>query len=254
MPNRLIRSIGYLAIGIVLALTGKPPVMAGPPASNAAGQQASTQAANANWQTPAKRRRSLISKTSGTLALTDTGVEFRPAKGQPLSWKFEDIQTFHATPHRLRLTGYANRKWHLRGERSFRFDLETEMPPSVSAALAARVGKPAENGVPNPNAPAFATLGARRRTRGGGTNGTLRFRESGIDYVTASGRGARSWRWADIQTLARRDAFHFSVGGYRETFEFELKEPMPRALFDRLWNAVYARALNGLNLNGGGQR
>ena len=101
---------------------------------------------------------------------------------------------------------------------------------------------------------AFATLGARHRTRGGGTNGILRFRESGIDYVTDSGRGARSWRWADIQTIARRDSFHFSVGAYRETFDFQLKEPMSRALFERLWNEIYARGLTGLSLNGGNER
>jgi hypothetical protein len=206
-----------------------------------------------NWQVPARWQHGLLHKTSGTLAVTDTGVEFRPRKGERLSWKFEEIQTFHTSPHRLELTGYQTRRGHLHGERSFRFDFETILPPAVAAELAARVGKPARNGVPNPSAPAFATLGARHRTRGGGTNGTLRFRDSGIDYVTNSGRGARSWRWADIGTIARRDAFHFSVGGYRENFDFELKEPMSRRLFDRLWNDVYARDLGGLSLNGGVQ-
>jgi hypothetical protein len=210
-------------------------------------------AAQSNWQATARWRHGLLSKTPGTLALTDTGVEFRPAKGEVLSWKFEEIQTFHTSPHRLELTGYQNRRWHLHGERSFRFDFETVLPPAAAAELAARVGKPARNAVPNPSVPAFATLSARHRTRGGGTNGTLRFRESGIDYVTNTGRGARSWRWADIETIARRDAFHFTVGGYRETFDFEMKEPMSRQLFDRLWNDVYARGLNGLSLNGGNQ-
>jgi hypothetical protein len=253
MPNRFIRNFCYLTLGTVLILGAAPPVIGQRAVPAAVAQQTATPTAQANWQTPAKWRHGLISKTKGTLLLTDTGVEFRPAKGQPLSWEFEEIQTFHAYPHRLRLTGYANRKWHLHGERSFRFDFENALPPGMAATLAARVGKPAKIGTPNPSAPAFATLGARHRTRGGGTNGTLRFREAGIDYVTTSGRGARSWRWADIETIARRDAFHFSVGGYRETFDFELKEPMSRALFERLWNEVYARGLNGLSLNGGGQ-
>ncbi len=218
-----------------------------------ANSAASPEAVQSNWQAPAQWRHGLLSKTPGTLTITDTGVEFRPAKGELLSWKFEEIQTFHASPHRLELTGYQNRRWHFHGERSFRFDFETVLPPAVAAELAARVGKPASNGVPNPSAPAFATLGARHRTQGGGTNGVLRLRDSGIDYVTPSGAGARSWRWADIETIARPDSFHFSVGGYREIFEFELKEPMSRRLFDRLWNDVYGRGLSGLSLNGGNQ-
>lgn len=242
MRNRPLFESRFLVLAVLLTTTAVPPAL---------GQQASAPPGSTNWQTPARWRHGMTGKSSGTLALTDTGVEFRPAKGEPLRWAFEEIQTFHAAPRRLELTGYQNRRWHFHGERSFRFDLESEMPPSVAATLAARVGKPAANGLPNPSAPAFATLGARHRTRGGGTNGVLRFRESGIDYVTDSSRGARSWRWADIQTIAQRDAFHFSVGAYREIFDFELKEPMSRALFERLWDEVYARGLSGLNVEGG---
>jgi hypothetical protein len=253
MRNRLLRIISFLALGGFLVATVASSIVAREAPSPASPQQASVPAAQLNWQAPARWRHGLLSKTSGTLALTDSGVEFRPRKGDPLSWRFEEIQTFHFAPHRLQLTGYQNRRWHFHGERSFRFDFEADVPPAVAAQLAARVARPVENGAPNPGAPAFATLGARHRTRGGGTGGTLRFRDSGIDYVTSSGLGARSWRWEDIQTIARPDTFHFRVGGYREIFEFVLKQPMSRALFERLWNEVYARNLTGLSLNGGNQ-
>ena len=120
------------------------------------------------------------------------------------------------------------------------------MPPVVTEEFARRVRKPVEDGRPHPGASGFASLPARHRTFGGGTNGTLRFRNSGIDYVTVSGRGSRSWRWTDIETIANPDPYHFRVQGYRETFEFELKQPMSRKLFDRLWDAVYGRDLKGL--------
>ncbi len=192
-----------------------------------------------------------LRKTSGTLTLGDSGVEFRPTHGSPLRWSYVEIQTFTLSPRRLILTGYENRKWHFHGERSFRFDLESPIPPSVAAEFARRVGKPVENGAPAPDASAFATLPARHRTLGGGTNGVLRFRDEGIDYVTPNGRGGRSWRWADIETLANPDPFHFRVGAYRETFTFELKQPMSKSLFDRLWNDLYARDLTGVSPNGG---
>ncbi len=224
MPDRMDRIFRHASLGtflMAISIFSAPSQVA-----TASSQKHGVQAVvPLNWRSTAHWRRGL-KKTPGTLALTDSGVEFRPAKGPPLRWPYVEIQTFDLTPHRLKVTGYENRGWRLPGERTFCFDLEFVVPPAVAAEFAERVAKPAENGAPDADAPAFATLGARHRTRTGGTNGILRFRASGIDYVTHSGRGARSWRWADIQTVAHPDAFHFRVGAYREIFEFELKEPM----------------------------
>ncbi len=247
MTNSFNRSFFCPALGVILLgfAAGQFPAQTAQSDGNKEPAEAGLK-----WKSAARWDRGL-KKTSGTLSLTNSGVEFRPASGPPFGWPFEEIQTFDLSPRRLRLTGYENRRWHFHGERSFSFDLESPVPPDVAVQLAQFVGKPAANGVPDPRSPAFASLDARHRTRGGGTNGTLRFRKSGIDYATTSGQGARTWRWADIQTLARPDAYHFRVGGYRETFEFELKQPMSRDLFDRLWNDVYAQDLSGVKLEGG---
>lgn len=202
-----------------------------------------------NWGSSARWRHGL-KKTSGTVSIADSGIDFQAANGFQLRWQFQDVQTFDLSPRHLTVTGYENRRWDLPGERRFSFDLASAVPPAVADALSERIAKPAVNGVPDPKAPAFAALGARHQTRGGGTNGVLRFRKSGIDYVTRSGRGARDWRWADIQTLAFPDAYHFRIGGFREIFEFELKEPMSNELFDRLWNDVYARDFSGVKQKG----
>jgi len=202
------------------------------------------------WQSAARWCHG-VKKTSGTLTLAESGIEFAAARGPRFRWSFVEIRTFDLSPRCLKLTGYENRSWHRYGERSFSFDLASAVPPAIATELAECVAKPAANGAPDPTAPAFATLAARHRTRSGGTSGVLRFRDSGIDYVTGSGRGARSWRWADIQTLAYPDAFHFRVGAYREIFEFELKQPMPGELFDRLWNDLYARDLGVTGPKGG---
>ena len=248
MPDRIERisldaSLAIVLMAIAVAFVSSQAATA--PSQNPAIHAA----APMNWQSTARWRHG-VKKTAGTLALTHAGVEFRPAQGPTLRWTYVEIQTFDLSPHCLTVTGYENRGWRLPGERTFRFDLASVVPPAVAAELAERLAKPAENGVPNSDAPAFATLRARHRTRDGGTNGVLRFGESGIDYVTPSGRGARSWRWADIQTLAYPDAFHFRVGAYREIFEFELKEPMSVELFEQIWNDVYARDLSGVDLKG----
>ena len=180
----------------------------------------------------------------GTLTLSQDGLVFRPAKGSTLHWPFLEIQTFDLlSPHRLVITGYENRGWHEHGERKYRFDLSEAMPPDIAAELARRVAKPVRNADPNPAASGFATIPARHRTLAGGTNGTLHFGPEGIDYLT-NGQGGRSWRWSDIQTLAKPDPFQLRVNSYRETFTFQLKQPMSRELFDRLWDEIYAHDLN----------
>ncbi|MGH9454533.1 MAG: hypothetical protein ACRD2O_11260, partial [Terriglobia bacterium] len=105
-----------------------------------------------------------------------------------------------------------------------------------------QVGKPSRNADVAHGA-AFATLGARHRTRWSGTNGVLQFRDSGIDYVTRRPGDGRSWRWADIQTTANPDPYHFRVAGFQEIYDFDLKQPMSQTLFDRLWDFVYGRGL-----------
>lgn len=239
----------YFGVGMLFLLAGCLP------ARSQAAPERSLDAAQGlpalPWQTPARWRHGLLRKTSGTLIINDSGVVFQPRNGSPLHWSFEEIQTFDLAPRRLVVTGYQNRHWHFHGERSFRFDLRSAVPPGVAAVLACRVGKPSENGVANSSVESFSTIAARHRTLFGGTNGVLRFRKTGMDYVTESGRGARSWRWADIETLTLPDPYHLIVGGYRESFTFELKRPMSHALFDRVWDLAYARNLTGLQLHGG---
>ncbi len=202
------------------------------------------------WESQARLHHGLES-SPGTLTLSQDGVVFRPTKGTTLQWPFLEIQTFDLlSPRRLVITGYENRSWHEHGERKYRFDLSVAMPPDIAAELARRVAKPVRNADPNPTATSFATILARHRTLAGGTNGTLHFGPDGIDYLTTNGQGGRSWRWSDIQTLAKPDPFQLRVNSYRETFTFELKQPMPRELFDRLWDEIYAHDLSGSAFGG----
>ena len=69
-------------------------------------------------------------------------------------------------------------------------------------------------------------------------------KDSGIDYVTESGRDSRTWRWGDIQTIANPNPYELRLTGYRETVEFDLKQPLSRELFERMWDHLYAAGLN----------
>lgn len=244
------RRLSLLALFSVL-LYGVPGAL--PAARSAPQDRPGSAPAATRWQSPA-RLRHFMTKTGGTLVINDQGVEFIPKKGSSLRWAYVEIQSFHLSAHGLDLATYQNRKWRLPGDREFHFSLANAVPPAVAQQFARRVQKPVENGRPDPNASGFASLPARRRTFGGGTNGVLHFRNTGIDYVTTGGHGSRSWRWSDIETIAHPDPYHFRVQGYRETFEFELKQPLSRKLFDRVWDEVYGRGLTGLAYSEGRQQ
>lgn len=190
------------------------------------------------WQATARLKRSLGS-TSGTLLIDEAGVEFRPTKGSSLRWPFVEIRTLDLEHRRVVVGGY-ERHGRLRpGTREYRFDLKADMPPQIAAALALRVGRPVRNGNPAPEAQSFASIPAHHGTHFGGSNGILRFRDEGVDYVTKGTNDGRSWRWADIQTITNQDSYHLIVFGYRETYSFDLKEPLPPGLYDRLTDEVY---------------
>jgi len=252
----------FIVFGLITVLAGgvSSKLFAAPQAIREQGQEQSAQereapvsapmATTLDWESQARLHHGLGS-SQGSLALSQDGILFRPTTGSTLHWPFLEIQTFDLlSPHRLVITGYENRGWHEHGERKYRFDLSVAIPPDIAAELARRVAKPVRNADPNPAATSFATISARHRTLAGGTNGTLHFGPDGIDYLTTNGQGGRSWRWSDIQTLAKPDPFQLRVNSYRETFTFELKQPMSRELFDRLWDEIYAHDVNGSAFSG----
>ena len=195
------------------------------------------------WQAPANWHRLLKKDVPGSLVLDDTGVEFRSPKFNR-RWAYIDIHSFDLSARELTLDSYQNRPWHAPGEQRYQFTLSEPMPPEIAAQLTDRVGKPVRNGVPLQRVAALSEISAHRRAWSGGSNGTLRLKDTGIDYVTESGRDSRTWRWADIQTIANPNPYDFRVTGYRETVEFDLKLPLARVVFEQMWDRLYAADLN----------
>lgn len=196
-------------------------------------------AAAQTWQSPA-RWRHLPRSIPGTLSIAGDAVEFHSPKAN-FRWPYAEIATFDLlTPHSLVLTSYSNRRWHQPGDRPYRFHLVTPLPPTLAAELARRVAKPSRNGEPLAASSALPNLPARHRTAFGGSNGVLHFNDGGIAYTSRSAKDSRSWRWADIQSLAHASAYQFRVAAFRETFDFELKQPFPPSLFDQLWDRLNA--------------
>jgi hypothetical protein len=205
-----------------------------------------------HWQTTVRWRESLAKLVPGTLVIDDGGIEFQSTKFRQ-RWAFIEIHTFDLTAQEFTLWTYQRRHWSEPGERPFHFALTEAMPLEAVARLSERVQKPVRNGIPLPSAQVLSEIPAHHRTRWGGSNGTLRLRDAGIDYVT-EGRDSRSWRWADIVTLANPNPYELRVAAYREIVEFDLKQPLPRSLFERIWDRFYAADLNLTPAAEGGER
>src|SRR5579872_1880293 len=197
----------------------------------------------ADWEAPARWHRSFKKAVPGILLLDEEGVEFSSGTFKR-RWPFVEINTFDLSAQELTLTSYQNRHWHEPGEQRFQFILNEPMPPETAAQLTQRVGKPVHNGVPLPGIAALSEIPAHHRMWSGGSNGTLRLKDDGIDYVTENGRDSRTWRWADIQAIANPNPYELRVMGYREIVEFDLKQAMSRDLFEVMWDHLYATGLN----------
>lgn len=196
------------------------------------------------WQTTARLHLGLKRGRSGTLSIDAAGLAFASPGSPPRRWSFQEIERLDISPRFIVLTSYENRRHHEPGNRRYRFELQSEFPPQLAAEVVAQLGKPSRNADPDRGAESFAAIPAKHPTHFGGANGELRFSTRGIDFMTTAAGDTRAWRWSDIQTIANPDPYHFRVAGYLETYEFELKQPMPPQLFDRLWAYVYGQGLN----------
>ena len=203
-------------------------------------QQAASESPSPSWQSPAKLRRAVGSK-KGDLLVGANGIEFRSGKGQTLKLPYLEVQTFHLSPHSLVIETYQNRKKHMPGVERLRFEMTESVSPQVAADLAKEVQRPSQNAVPDPAAQGIV-IPAHHRSLTGGTNGILRFRDGGIDYVTNAPDDSRSWRWADLQTLSSPDPYHLLAFGYRDTYSFDLKELLPQSLYYRLVDEIDAQS------------
>jgi hypothetical protein len=198
------------------------------------------------WATQARKSQTALwTKVHGSLTINDLGMEFQPKNGRAQHWTYEEIHTAFLGPHRVVIVTYLNRSLHRPGVQHFQFDLSRALPPAVAAELAARIGRPVQNDDPDASAPAMTTILVRHRGLMHGTNGVLRFRKNGIDYVTSSKGDSRSWRWADIQALSQPDPYHLYVFGYRDTYTFDLKAPLGSALFHFATDEIYRAAEAG---------
>ena len=239
---------GSILALVLMSSCGAQTVLAGPGQQSADAPSRNTPEPAA-WECPARLRHGMVGGTIGILRTDSKGIEFVPMAGTSTHWGFTEIKDLDLQKDRMVVVGYDNRKWDIPGTRRFELEFKKEITPAVAASLTEKIERPIRNRIPDPDAPTITVIAVRRSGHFGGSNGLLRIRLQGLDYVTTQPGQSRSWRWLDLQTLSYPDPYHLFVFGYRDSYAFDLKEPLSRKVFNHLSDEIWTH--NESDMRGG---
>lgn len=176
---------------------------------------------------------------AGTLHIDLHGLSFRSNDGKTdISIAMEDLrEAAVADPRSLRFQAYDVRKWNPVERQEYTFRAEPDAPvEGLARFFAARLARPV---VGHYGAGARFRVGAFHRQIRGGTQGMLEIGDDSIRFVSDRQADSRTWRYRDIETIGRPDAYRFRVTTTRETYVVELKSLLPEAAYQFAWGKVY---------------
>lgn len=183
----------------------------------------------------------------GTLAFTSDGIAFQAADAKKSrQWPYRELKQVRVvSPREIALDTYEDgSRWRLGADRTVEFELtdgvidgtlvahllEHAGRPVASAVLPAGLGEPA------------VRVGAKHLRGRKGTHGTIAIYGSGLAYESPDPGASRYWPFADIDSVLRTSPRALLIDAYERgrvrPFAFELKEPLPNAAFEALWQRV----------------
>jgi hypothetical protein len=188
----------------------------------------------------------------GQIEITDTGIAYRPDDGKTARfWKFEDIQSLDRLgPREFVLLSYDDERLLLGRDKEYRFRiLAGELSDELFQRIAARIGKPVTDRVVPGSSGSVYEVPAKHLHTFGGCEGTLRFDDRTIAYVTADRKDAREWRLdRDVESVWALDRYRLEIWAYEtnrrefgqtRVFRFELKRALDPEFYRRLKLRLY---------------
>lgn len=188
----------------------------------------------------------------GTLSIGPQGLTFQEEDDEDhsRSWSFSQIQRLTVrSPRRLEILTYEDVKWQLNRDRTYHLELlDSEITPEVVAFLRVRLPAPPVSAVlsPAPAQPWHTVPAKHLHSLGGGCLGRLLFTEEALVFESQQREHSRSWPLETLLDLGRMSAFHLRVEAQEgsslsrgRTYQFQLQEPLPETVYDRLWRRLY---------------
>ncbi|MCC6389549.1 MAG: hypothetical protein IT167_03015 [Bryobacterales bacterium] len=190
---------------------------------------------------------------AGTLTISAGGVTYAEAPGKKkeklhhFTWKYPDIQQLSLAPGRVTVLTYDDVRLKFGADREFRFDLGKgqtfEGAYPLLSKLDQRFVAEFPLAVENPE----WSIPVKHLYRLGGSQGELLAGADRIVYRTAKPEESRTWRFEDIESISTGGPFSLTLTtfersrahyGSRKDFHFQLKEAMPEARFQALWQKL----------------
>jgi hypothetical protein len=202
----------------------------------------------------------MIRNCRGKLVITPEKIEYQTNhKDHSRQWLYTDLQQIKVeSPKELELVSYEDQKWRAGLDRIFKFKLrEGEITSEVSALLVERATRPMVTSVRPTDevAPTFETP-VKHLHRFGGCLGTLKIYPDQVIYEAKDEpEDSRFWRYSDIRSFGLSDRYRFEITTFEDKFggpksyNFQLREELPRGAYDYVWARVYpSRLQRGDNL------
>jgi hypothetical protein len=171
---------------------------------------------------------------AGAMTVDENGVRFTGAKRHVWSWKYDDIQQLRLAPESIYILTYKDSKLRLGKDREYNFtgkmpaeELYALLKERMDQRFVAAVGEAI--GLPTWSVP------AKHLRPVIGSEGTLQFTAEAIVYSTPTKTESRTWRYADIESIASSGPFQLTITTLEKGFNFQLKQPITEARYNQLW-------------------
>jgi len=135
--------------------------------------------------------------SSGTLVISDRGIEFRQKdKDEARHWTYQDIQYLdRVSPTEIVLLTYEDAPWRLGRDRQYRFVLTSgAISDELFERISSRLQRPVTDRVIDDAPETAERLAVKHLHTFGGCEGELVFGESAVFYVTEHAKDAREWK------------------------------------------------------------
>jgi hypothetical protein len=177
---------------------------------------------------------------AGAMTVDENGVRFTGAKRHVWSWKYDDIQQLRLAPESIYILTYKDSKLRLGKDREYNFtgkmpaeELYALLKERMDQRFVAAVGEAI--GLPTWSVP------AKHLRPVIGSEGTLQFTAEAIVYSTPTKTESRTWRYADIESIASSGPFQLTITTLEKGFNFQLKQPITEARYNQLWLQIEKR-------------
>ncbi|MFY9725022.1 MAG: hypothetical protein WB579_15290 [Bryobacteraceae bacterium] len=181
---------------------------------------------------------------AGTLDVSEAGVRFTGPKGHAWQWQLDDIRQLELAPDRVVVVSYQNGRlpWTER-----RYEFGGSVPVGeLYALLKNRMDQRLVAELAQPPGGETWSLPAKHVGRAGSL-GTLELTAEAIAYRTRAKDESRTWRYTDIAGISSSGPFQLTITtfelapaqyGGRKDFNFELRQPITEARYNKLWLQV----------------